>query len=165
MPDVNNGFQGYLREIPVYTPEDWFWIVGGDESRFYSSAVRGYVDTLPEGRQFTRILNEAELWDVLRQAAPEGLPTDIAEAVVLNKMQFDFMVEYLGLADGMDAAVAAMPEATDEDRRTKIAAKVLLRSAQTFHRDHPMVAALAAALKLSDAQLDAAWLQAAQVTL
>lgn len=148
-----------------YTPEDWFWIVGGDESRYYSSAARGYVDALPEGRQFTRILNEAELWDVLRQAAPEGLPTDIAEAIVLDKMQFDFMVEYLGLAEGLEAAVATMPEDTGEQRRTKIGAKVLLRSAQEFHRNHPMVAALAAALKLSDAQLDAAWLQAAQVTL
>lgn len=148
-----------------YTPQDWFWVVGNDESRVYSSAARAYVDMLPEGRQFTRILNEAELWDVLRQAAPEGLPTDIAEAIVLDKMQFDFMVEYLGLAEGLEAAVATMPEDTDEQRRTKIGAKVLLRSAQEFHRNHPMVAALAAALKLSDAQLDAAWLQAAQVTL
>ncbi len=154
-----------MAQVVDYTPEDWFWIVGGDESRFYSSAARTYVDTLPEGRQFTRILNEAELWDVLRQAAPEGLPTDIAEAIVLTRMQFDFMVEYIGLAGGLDAAVSAMPEATDEQRRTKIGAKVLLRSAQEFHRNHPMVAALAAALKLSDAQLDAAWLQAAQVTL
>lgn len=148
-----------------YTPEDWFWSVAGDENRFYSSAARGYVDTLPEGRLCTRIANESELWDVLRQAAPEGLPTGIAEAFVLNKMQFDFMVEYLGLAEGLDAAVAAMPEATDEQRRTKIGAKVLLRSAQEFHRNHPMVAALAAALQLTDAQLDAAWLQAAQVAL
>ena len=148
-----------------YTPEDWFWRVE-QTGKIYSSAARTFVEALPDGRVATPVPTTADIWDALRRVGClDGLPTDMAEAVILTRMQFDLMVEYLGLAEGLDAAVAAMPEATDEQRRTKIGAKVLLRSSQEFHRNHPMVAALAAALKLSDAQLDAAWLQAAQATL
>lgn len=48
----------------------WFWIVGSDESRAWSSAAKAYVEEWPADRQ-TRILNEAELTDVLRA---HGLP-------------------------------------------------------------------------------------------
>lgn len=54
---------------------DWMWIVGGDETRAYSSKGKDYVDTTSdeylawEGRHGypTRIHNESELWDVLAQ--------------------------------------------------------------------------------------------------
>lgn len=52
-----------------YDPRNWFWIVGGDESRAWSSAACAYVSDYPTDR-LTRILNEAELNDVLR---PYGL--------------------------------------------------------------------------------------------
>lgn len=55
-------------------PEDWFWIVGDDETRFWSSAAGAYVDTLPEGAGVTRIASEAELWAVLAEQAPDKLP-------------------------------------------------------------------------------------------
>jgi len=57
--------------VPVinYTPFDWHWIVGGDESRAWSSASGCYVSDYPADR-VTRIASEAELNDVLR---PYGL--------------------------------------------------------------------------------------------
>lgn len=59
-----------------FTPENWFWIVGGDEARFYSSAERGYVQNLPQGAGVTRIASEDELWDVLTDVFPEGIPVN-----------------------------------------------------------------------------------------
>lgn len=58
-------------------PNDWFWIVGGNESRFWSSRVAAYVAKLPEGAEFTRIASEAELWDVLAKQYPAGLPASV----------------------------------------------------------------------------------------
>lgn len=60
--------------IPAYTPDNWFWIVAGDTARYYSSAVRGYVEHLPAGAGVTRIASETELWSVLAAQYPDGLP-------------------------------------------------------------------------------------------
>lgn len=55
--------------MTAYNPRDWFWIVGGDESRAWSSAAGVYVADYDAAR-VTRIVSEAELNDVLR---PYGL--------------------------------------------------------------------------------------------
>lgn len=60
-----------------YEPKNWFWTVGGDESRAWSSASGAYVAEWPSDRM-TRILNEQELGDVLRQY---GLRGPVAAAV------------------------------------------------------------------------------------
>lgn len=59
-----------------YDARRWFWHIGSDESRFYSSEEREFVNTIPDGFVPTRIVSEEELWDVLRQQAPECLPFD-----------------------------------------------------------------------------------------
>ncbi len=52
--------------IPVtFDIRDWYWQVGDDESRYWSSASGSYVDALPENAGITRIANEQELTDVL----------------------------------------------------------------------------------------------------
>jgi hypothetical protein len=56
-----------------YNPSDWYWVVGGDETKVYSSAagdfVRAddatYVEWLSDGTAPTRIASEAELGEVL----------------------------------------------------------------------------------------------------
>ena len=50
-----------------YSPRSWFWVVGGDESRAWSSAAGAYVVDYPAA-QATRIANEIELYDVLAKA-------------------------------------------------------------------------------------------------
>lgn len=57
--------------MSIYNPFDWYWAVGSDESRFWSSAAGSYVGALPGGAGVTRILNEVDLTDVL---AAYGLP-------------------------------------------------------------------------------------------
>lgn len=55
-----------------YNPLDWYWIVGSDESRAWSSAARAYV-TEWDAERVTRIANEVELYDVLSKVKCAGL--------------------------------------------------------------------------------------------
>lgn len=55
-----------------FNPADWYWFVGGDETRVYASARRVYVDVSDAGFRIwsstalpSRIASEAELRDVL----------------------------------------------------------------------------------------------------
>ncbi len=56
-----------------YTPSDWYWIVGGDETRVFSSkggafvlvADAAYAAWVAEGNAPTRIASKAELGEVL----------------------------------------------------------------------------------------------------
>lgn len=47
-----------------YDPRNWFWVVGGDETRAWSSTSGDWVTVWPIERA-TRISNEVELFDVL----------------------------------------------------------------------------------------------------
>lgn len=72
--------------MKTYTPEDWYWIVGGDTSRFWSSKANAYVTTLPAGAGVTRIASEAELWDVLAQQYPAGLSNSVLPGIDQAKL-------------------------------------------------------------------------------
>lgn len=50
---------------PIYVPQNWYWIVGGDDSRYWSGGACEYVDTLPDGAGVTRIASETDLDEVL----------------------------------------------------------------------------------------------------
>lgn len=54
----------------VYDPRDWYWVVGGDESRAWSSAKSAWSIEYPDDRM-TRIVNEVELYDVLARRGLE----------------------------------------------------------------------------------------------
>jgi hypothetical protein len=49
----------------TYSPTNWFWIVGGDTSRAWSSAANAYVADYSADR-VSRIASEDELSEVLR---------------------------------------------------------------------------------------------------
>jgi hypothetical protein len=55
--------------MPDYDPKNWFWVVGDDESRAWSSAQNAYVQSWDSARM-TRIASEQTLSEVLR---PYGL--------------------------------------------------------------------------------------------
>lgn len=61
---------------PPFNIRDWYWTVGNDQSRFWSSKSSAYVPVLPEGAGVTRIASEAELWGVLVEHAPDRLPPE-----------------------------------------------------------------------------------------
>lgn len=61
---------------PSYSPDSWFWVVGGDETRVYSSAAGRFVQPgnaayqafLAAGGIATRIASADDLGDVLADA-------------------------------------------------------------------------------------------------
>lgn len=55
----------------AFNPHSWFWIVGGDTSKAWSSAASSYVQTW-DATRVTRIANEQELSDVLRAYGMRG---------------------------------------------------------------------------------------------
>lgn len=55
-----------------FNAADWFWIVGGDDAKAWSSAVSDYVEASPGGAGVTRISSEGELSDVLRRYGLQG---------------------------------------------------------------------------------------------
>ena len=71
--------------MPSYTPSDWYWLVGG---QVYSSRSAGYVAAdapayaawVARGNRATPIVSEAELWGVLAEQYPAGLPANNATA-------------------------------------------------------------------------------------
>lgn len=55
--------------MTVYSPSDWYWIVGDDEARAWSSAARDYVDIAQaDPERVTRIDSFDGLVQVLRAA-------------------------------------------------------------------------------------------------
>jgi hypothetical protein len=79
-----------------FTPLDWFWVVGDDGSRFWSSASGGYVGALPNGAGVTRIANEAELTEVL---VAYGLPGPIPARRRVDKWVIAERIEAAGKSD------------------------------------------------------------------
>ena len=64
----------------IYNPSDWFWIVGGDETRAWSSAAGAYV-TVWDAERTTRIASGEELSEVLR---PHGLTGPVVTGFEVN---------------------------------------------------------------------------------
>lgn len=74
--------------IPIpYTPADWYWFVGGDESRVFSSAAGRFVlpgnaafkAFLDAGKTPTRIVSLDELADVLAGANVRPSDSDMLD--------------------------------------------------------------------------------------
>lgn len=84
-----------------YDPLDWFWIVGSDYARAWSSAAGTYVHAWPLDR-VTRIPTETALRDVLK---PYGLPSPIVTAD-----------DYAAAIDDHIDAVARSRQYRDADR-------------------------------------------------
>lgn len=57
--------------MSTFSPKNWFWLVGGDEARAWSSAVGAYVPQW-DAERLTRIDTEENLTDVLRQYGLRG---------------------------------------------------------------------------------------------
>ena len=92
-----------------YSPQNWHWIVNGDESKAWSSSKGSYVTEYPKDA-VTRIDSEQSLSDVLR---PHGLtlpaPTQDDYASAIQAL-IDATAKAKGYADG--AALAGYSEST-----------------------------------------------------
>jgi hypothetical protein len=75
-------------------PIDWFWIVGGDASRAWSSLAGAYVSQYPDGA--SRIASEAELADVLQGY---GLAGPVVTDAAVKREYMARLVAILGADD------------------------------------------------------------------
>lgn len=127
-----------------YTPSNWHWIVGGDESRFWSSAAATYVEVLPDGAGVTRILDESELTDVLAVYGLVGPVARIPQAV--SAAQAKLALDAAGILDDVEAMIAAHPVR---------AVRIWFADANIWERWHPYVAAFGLEMSLDDDDIDA----------
>jgi hypothetical protein len=136
----------------LYTPYDWRWIVGGDETRHWSSAVGAYVNGMPDW-PYTRILNEDELTDVL---AAYNLPgPKVRPPAVVSDRQFFQALAMMGVITKQEARdavkVGAIPWTMQQvvdaisNADERFAAEMLLAGATEFRFDHPLVSVFAQA--------------------
>lgn len=80
----------------------------------------------------------------------------------LDRIQFEFMVNKLGLTIGqIEAAVDSVPTLSDDE---KTLAKVLVRSGTKFVRDHPFMQLVPPLAGVTEQQLDEAWAAGTEVT-
>jgi hypothetical protein len=79
-----------------YTPETWFWQIGADTSRYWSSTEAAYVENVPDGAGLTYVTTEEELSGVL---AEYGLVGPIAIRRRVEKWVIAERIEAAGKSD------------------------------------------------------------------
>lgn len=81
-----------------YNPCNWYWIIGGSTTQVYSSSRKAFVPQNDEiylawvargNRAQAAIQTNAELWDLLATACPDGLPADAGAQDVKNETQYN----------------------------------------------------------------------------
>jgi hypothetical protein len=102
----------------------------------------------------------------IETVAPAPDPSTDPNDYPLQPFQFFAMLEIMG--QGMDpardlnaeigAAIDAIP-----DTATRAVARAKYEHIEAFHRDNPLFAQLAPTLGLSDAEIEAAWMQAKEI--
>lgn len=127
-----------------YTPATWFWQIGADTSRYWSSAEAAYVGSVPEGAGLTRVTTEEELSGVLAEyglAGPVAVtPTDVSAA------QAKLALDAAAILDDVEGMIAAHPVR---------AVRIWYADANVWERGHPYVNALGLELDLDDEAIDA----------
>lgn len=130
----------------------------------------GYIDATIDDERMTvpddpanRHRQMIAQWEAQGNTIPAYVPP-APQPRTLNRIQFEFMVEKLGIAAAIDAAIEAMPETTEAEQNAKIMARVLKRSGQEFVRSHPLFTVLAPAVGVTSDQIDEAWAKAEALT-
>lgn len=156
----------------VYTPSDWFWQVGADTSRYWSSAAGGWVGSVPDDAGLTRIASAADLDDVLRAAGLSGpsgapIPDEISDrqwaqqARIAGKISQAEALDFVrtgAIPSPLAATIATLPSQQMRDDAT-----LIICGATIFQRSHPLTPVLLAAMGMSSAEGDAFWRAAANL--
>lgn len=113
------------------------------------------ADPMPDGHRVTDsyvgVIGGLPKW----VNVTEEIPPQAAADIVLTPTQFHTALRVNGLDAAVKTAIAAMT-----DPVARASAEVRLEYASSYHRTDPLVAALAGALGLTDAQIDAMWIAA-----
>lgn len=137
--------------MPDYNPFDWFWIVQGNDSRFWSSAAGAYIPTLPDGAGLTRIASEDELSKVLAVYGLRGPSVLVPERVSARRFRLQLRIS--GLLDQVKAWVASQDPLVQD----------AFEYSGEFVRAEPMMANGFAQLGFTSEQIDAFFVAAAEL--
>lgn len=138
--------------MAYFDPLNWFWIVGGDESRAWSSAASAYVQQWPPD-SLTRIASEDELSDVLAAYGLKGPVAIVPKSVTLYQGRAALI--NFGLFDAVKATVGGLGEGS--------LAYQAFEYANHWYRDSAFIAQLAGSLGLDEQQIDALFIAAAEL--
>lgn len=146
-------------------PTDWCWIVAGDETRVFSSKIASYlpaddpayVSWGAAGDQPTRIINEAELADVLTgYALPLGpLPAPVPEQIGRAQAKLELLAQPSPTNAGKtcyDDVLAMIAGLTDPVLKARV--EIYFNDEPTWHRAHPTLLQLAEAMTWSSDFVD-----------
>lgn len=135
--------------MPPFNVNDWYWIVGDDTSRLWSSKTNNWVSSAPEGAGITYIDTDYNLSVVLAGAGLIGPvpipPSQVPMWAVRTVLQND------GLFDQAQSLITA---STDN------ALKNVWEYGNFADRNSTAIATLAAALNLTNAQVDQMFIDA-----
>ena len=118
----------------------------------YHVAIDGDLDD-PSAVEVPERPSEAHVWqdDTWSSVQTQEDPLDYP----LLRWQFQAMIDLLGKRTAIEQAIAALPTVAEQ-----AVATAKLTHSSRFRRDDPLVSGLSAAVGMTPAELDAAWLQA-----
>jgi hypothetical protein len=121
----------------------------------YGAAFAESADPVPDGKRIvsTGFRKIDDVWKQVHDL--EDIPPPKASDFVLTPTQFHTALRVNGLDATVKAAIGSI-----SDPIAQASAEVRLEYASVYRRDEPLVASLAAAIGLTDAQVDAMWLAA-----
>lgn len=133
----------------TYNPHDWYWVVGNDTNRYWSSKAAAYVAKKPKGYGATKIDTEHNLSEVLAVYGLAGpvpiVPSSVPMWAVRTVLHND------GLFDRVQAIVTGS---------TDISLKNIWEYGNFADRNSAAIATLAAALDLTSEQVDQMFIDA-----
>ena len=130
----------------LYNPFDWYWFVGIDSDRVFSSKTNAYVDvTAPAFQAWVARGNSPSAIDTMDNLAAVLADVGVPPFAPVTPLQARKALRQMGMIDTVNATVAAA--SADVKDAWEFASEV--------RRDDPMLQALQAQLGLTQAQVDA----------
>lgn len=136
----------------TYDPRDWYWIVGNDESKYWSSKSSSYVTKKPDDYGVTKIDTEANLAEVLAVYDLRG-PVSVVPASVPM-----WAVRTILHRDNLFDQADTLIKASDDT-----ALKNIWDYGNYADRNSFSVAVLGNSLGLTEAQIDQMFIDAANI--
>lgn len=145
----------------IFDPKDWYWTVGGDVSRVYSSDQRKYVSLSDPAYQTwlganqypSDVATEDDMWTILRDRFQGGLPLVYVPSVVTMR-QARLALLQAGLLSVVEPTINSLPSPIKE------MAQIEWEYSSEVRRDRTLVRMLAQALSLDSHALDQLFLTA-----
>lgn len=138
----------------TYNPFDWYWTVGNDESRYWSSKASAYVNQKPKDHGVTKIDTEANLAEVLAVYGLKGPVSVVPASVPMWAVRT--VMHNNGLLDQVQAIV---------EGSTDVALKNVWEYGNFANRNSVTINTIAYTLGLTEAQVNQMFIDANAISV